>query len=185
MVYTKDDELVISMERFAHELKAVNCSQNMWLTFKSNDTFQYVMQTWNWVNVYGTRSFIMVANYPGCGVDSSREPWVVNNVRAYNSSLTIYLDATKKTWQEVLHTYDLDFGDFVPPQSTKERRFLDVNFDKSFTVDLSSQLPTELFKTTTPNNITLAVDCINCGTKGTLVFAGHISASLFDGITAI
>jgi hypothetical protein len=47
-----------------------------------------------------------------------------------------------------LHTYDLDFGDYIPPPSTNERRFLDVNLDKSFTVDLSSQLPTELFKTT-------------------------------------
>jgi len=40
-------------------------------------------------------------------------------------------------------------------------------------------------KPSTVNNISLAIDCINCGTKGTLVFAGHISASLLDGITAI
>lgn len=115
MLYTKDDELLISMEWFAHDLQAVNCSQNRSLTFKSITAFHYVTSTWSWVDVYGTRSFIMVANCPGCGNDSSREPWVVNNVRFYNSTLTVDLDATKKSCQEVLHTYDLDFGDFIGP----------------------------------------------------------------------
>lgn len=185
ILYTKDNELVISMERFAHELKSVNCGQNMMLTFKSKAAYEYIMKTWIWVNLNGTRSFIMVANYPGCGKDRSREPWVVSNVYFYNSTLTVHLDATKKTWKEVAHTYTLDFGDFIPEPSTNQRRFLNVNLDKSFTLDLTAQLPTEIFKTPTPNNMSLAIDCIDCGTKGTLVFAGHISASLFDGITSI
>jgi hypothetical protein len=132
------------------------------------------MQTWNWVNVNGSRSFIMVANYPSCGKDSSREPWIVNNVRFYNSALTVGLDATKQTWREVFHTYGLDFDDFIPPQSSNQRRFLEVNLDKSFTVDLISQLPTEIFRTTTSNNISLAIDCNNCGIKGSRVCRPHI-----------
>jgi hypothetical protein len=88
----------------------------------------------------------------------------------------------------VAHTYTLDFGEFAPSTPTPERRFLDVSFDKSFTVDLASPLPTDIFSITSDNgvrNVSLGINCNDCGTIGDIVFSGHIEASLFDGITAL
>lgn len=188
VLYTQEDELIVSMERFAQDLKSVECDENMSLTFKSNLTFALVQQNWNWVNFNGLRTFIMVADYPGCGKNLSRNPWVVSNVTFDSSSLTVHMDAVLKTWKDVAHTYTLDFGDFTPSTQTKEKRFLDVSFDKSFTVDLTSTLPTDIFSLTSDDglrNVSLGINCNDCGTTGDIVFSGHIEASLFDGITVL
>jgi hypothetical protein len=188
VLYTQEDELIVSMERFAHELKYVECDANMSLTFKSNRTFGLVQKNWNWVNFNGLRTFIMIADYSGCGKNQSRDPWVISNVQFDSSSLTVHMDAVLKTWKDVAHSYTLDFGDFTPSAETNEKRFLDVSFDKSFTVDLTSKLPTDIFTITNDDglrNVTLAIDCNDCGTTGNIVFSGHIEASLFGGITTL
>lgn len=188
VLYSQEDQLIVSMERFAHELKSVECDQNMTLTFKSNRTFGLVQESWDWVNFNGLRNFIMVADYPGCGKNQSRDPWVVNGVTFDSSSLTVHMNAILKTWKDVANTYTMDFGDFTPSTHTQEKRFLDVSFDKSFTVPLTSTLPTDIFSVTYANgleNITLNIDCNDCGTTGDIVFSGHIEASLFGGISVL
>lgn len=188
VMYSQEDELIVSMERFAHDLKSVECDENMSLTFKSNLTFGLVQKSWNWVNFNDLRTFVMVANYPGCGKNQSRDPWVVSNVTFDSSSLTVHMDAVLKTWKDVAHTYTLDFGDFTPSTQAEEKRFLDISFDKSFTVDLTSTLPTDIFSITSDNglrNVSLDINCNDCGTTGDIVFRGHIEASLFDGITVL
>src|SRR5580700_8697270 len=63
-MFTGDEELVISMERFASELKAVNCSNNMMMAFKSNASYSSAINSWEWVNFNENRTFIIIANYP-------------------------------------------------------------------------------------------------------------------------
>ena len=187
-MYTPEDQLIVSMERFAHQLKSVDCSENMTLTFNSNRTFGLVQQSWNWVNFNGLRTFILVADYPGCGKNESRNPWVVSNVQFDSSSLTVYLDAVLSTWKEVAQTYTLDFGELTPSTEATEKRLFSIGFDKSFTVDLTSTLPTDIFSLAIDNslgNVSLALDCHDCGTTGDIVFSGHVEASLFSGITVL
>jgi hypothetical protein len=74
----------------------------------------------------------------------------------------------------------MDFGDYAPVPGHKAR-FLDVSLNKAFTLDLSSSFPTSIVNWNT-TGAHFSVNCNNCGTKGTLVFAGHIEASLFGGV---
>jgi hypothetical protein len=177
-MFTGDEELIVSMERFAQELKAVNCSQNMMMSFKSNSSYQSAIQSWDWVNFNEQRTFIMIANYPGCGADNTRQPWVVSNVDYDPKHLIVHLNATKKEWTEVAHTYNLDFGQYSAPASSKARR---MSFDKQVNLDLTAILPASF--TTSVDivpNLNVGVTCSNCGTKGTLTLAGHVETSWWD-----
>ncbi|KAH8816950.1 hypothetical protein F5884DRAFT_665295 [Xylogone sp. PMI_703] len=183
VVVSKQDQLIIDMDKFKFELLSVNCTENMMMQFRHDWSYQAAVKSWEWVNFNGIRSFVMVTDYKGCGADKSRDPWVVSNIRYSPSNRTVYLDGVKKTWKDVSNSYTLDFGDFdpTPGASAVDKRFLDVSLNKAFTLDLSSTFPSDIVNWTSPE-ANLAITCDNCGTKGTLVFAGHIEASLFGGI---
>jgi hypothetical protein len=173
-MFTGDEELIISMERFASELKAVNCSNNMMMAFKSNASYSSAINSWEWVNFNENRTFILIANYPGCGAEKSRQPWVVSSVAYDPAHLVVHLNATKKSWKEVAHTFHLDFGKYSPASlSNKHRRF---GFDKQVSLDLAATLPVDLVGSFKGVSIT----CKSCGTKGTLTLAGHIEYSWFS-----
>jgi hypothetical protein len=177
-MFTGDEELIISMERFAQQLSAVNCSQSMMMSFNSNSSYQSAIQSWNWVNFNEQRTFILIANYPGCGADNSRQPWVVSSADYDPSHLTVHLNATKKEWTEVAHSYNLDFGQYSAPAPSKARR---MSFDKQINLDLTATLPAAF--TTSVNivpDLNVGVTCTNCGTKGTLTLAGHVETSWWN-----
>jgi hypothetical protein len=109
-MFTGDNELLISMERFSHMLKSVNCGKTMKLTFKSNETFQYAIHAWNWTNEEEKNSFIMIVNYKGCGKEGFRQPYYVHHVDYDMGNFTAYLYANKTTWKKAAHTFHLDFG---------------------------------------------------------------------------
>jgi hypothetical protein len=186
-MYTKDDELVISMERFASDLKDVNCSSNMMMTFKSNATFQAAIAEWSWVNLNENRTFIIIANYEGCGPKRSRKPWLVNTVSYDTTEFKVFLNATEKTWKEVAHTYKLDWGRFLPSSpenvSSTDRRSL-INWNPSFSVDLNQQFHADFFPTATLGPFSFTIGCNDCVSKGTLQFAGHVESDIWNGLSA-
>jgi hypothetical protein len=120
----------------------------------------------------------MIANYPGCGAEQSRQPWVVSNVDYDPKHLIVHLNATKKEWTDVAHTYNLDFGQYSPPASSKTRRW---GMDKQINLDLTSTFPAA-FTTSVDitSNLNVGVTCNKCGTKGTLTLAGHVEMSWWD-----
>jgi hypothetical protein len=166
---TGDEELIISMERFSSMLKDVSCSDDMILTFNSNESYSNAVASWDWVNFNENRTFIMIANYPGCGAAKSRQPWVISNAAYDPANLAVHLNATEKTWKEVAHTYSLDFGRYSPPASTHRRQY---NGDPSFSIDLNHGITATV--PTGSSNITLTC---TCGTQGKLVLDGHIESA--------
>jgi hypothetical protein len=100
---TGDDELIISMERFADDLKFVNCNEQMTAAFKSNEAYQYAIDDREWANFKEKRTFIPIANYPGCDRNRSRQPWVVSNVQYDVPNFIVHLNATKKSWTDIAH----------------------------------------------------------------------------------
>src|SRR5450432_22395 len=138
---TADDEMVVSMERFAQNLKAVNCSQSMMMSFKSNASYQQAVHSWDWVNFNENRTFILIANAPGCGAARSRQPWTVNWAEYDPEHLTVHLNATKKTWKEVAHTYSMDFGVYAPASSSNSSLSRRLSFNKQINLDLTAALP--------------------------------------------
>lgn len=181
---TKDDELVISMERFASSLKAVSCTSDMTMTFISNETFQAAIEEWSWVNFKDNRTFILIANYEGCGPARSRKPWLVSSVSYDDAAFKVYLNATQKTWTEVAHTYELDWGRFSPHNTTNSNRRSLLNWNPSFSVNLNHKFPTDFFAAKKFGKVTFNIDCNECETTGTFHFAGHIASDIFNGLSA-
>lgn len=189
---TGDEELVLSMERFAGELKSVDCGSNMEMTFTSTSTFQSAIASWSWVNFNEQRTFILVANYAGCSPDNAREPWVVSNVDYDAANLVVRLNATQKSWPEIAHTYSLDFGKYKPsPPVNQKRDIIDVT--QSFSINLNYPLPQVLLPDTSmadylPDsvlaNFDFEIDCDSCGSKGSLELQGHVESDIWNGISA-
>jgi hypothetical protein len=190
-MFTGDNELVISMERFSHMLKSVNCGKTMKLTFKSNETFQYAIHAWNWTNEEEKNSFIMIANYKGCGKEGFRQPYCVHHVDYDMGNFTAYLYANETTWKEAAHTFHLDFGqiggsnspyyygnsttsqpldNFTSKPSTIPRR---ATHDSQAGIDLTQNWNKGLFSTTI-DGIQVGLSCIDCGITGKIEIAGHI-----------
>ena len=118
---TKEDELVVSMERFAEHLKSFNCTSNMTMAFDSNATYQHAIEEWKWVNFHENRTFILVTHHPACSTNGTRQPWVVSNVDYDLQHMVVHLNATKKAWKDVAHIYTLDFGKYKHPANTTKR----------------------------------------------------------------
>jgi hypothetical protein len=52
--------MVIGMARFSFALKAVYCTEDMWVQFRHNISFQAAKKQWDWVNFNGMRSFVLL-----------------------------------------------------------------------------------------------------------------------------
>lgn len=129
-----ENKLILSMDRFVGKLKEVDCASNIRMKFTSNDTYADAIHQWDWVNFNEHRTFILVANYPGCADNNTREPWIVRNVRNEPETLTVHLDAKKSTWDEVSKgvPFKIDFGRHTrTTQPTIAKRFLGGLIDKA------------------------------------------------------
>lgn len=181
VLWTGQDRLILDMAKFGWELKTVNCTENMMVQFRHNISFQAAKKQWDWVNFNGMRSFVMIADHIKCGRDWSPNPWLVSTVRFDPSTLKVFMEAEKKTWKNITRSYAMDFGEV----QTGRKRLLDFNLDKAFTLDLASTFPSKIIaKNWTSGNTkaSFGVSCVDCGTSGQLVFAGHIEGSAFGGI---
>ncbi|KAF1810764.1 hypothetical protein P152DRAFT_515569 [Eremomyces bilateralis CBS 781.70] len=178
--WTGQDRLILDMAKFGWGLKAVNCTENMMVQFRHNISFQAAKKSWDWVNFNGMRSFVMIADHIKCGREWSPDPWLVSSVRFDQSDFTIHMEAEKKTWKYIIHSYTLDFGE-VEQARRKRQSFLDFDLDKAFTLDLASTWPSKIIHKNW-THATFDVSCVDCGTSGQLVFSGHIEGSAFSGI---
>lgn len=193
-MFTSDHELIISMERFSHMLKSVNCGETMKLAFKSNETFQYAIHAWNWTNEEEKNSFVMVANYAGCGEEQTRQPYYVYLVDFDISNLSAYLYANKTTWEEAAHTFHLDFGQIggsnspYNSNSTVSQSLNNVTSQPSISpriskddnlagIDLTTNWSKDLFKTTI-DGIGIGLSCIECGITGTIDILSRLEYGL-------
>jgi hypothetical protein len=187
-MFTSDNEHIISMERFSYMLKSVNCSETIKLEFKSNETFQYAIDAWNWTNKEEKNSLIMIANYAGCGEEQVRQPYYVYYIGFDISNFTVYLYANKTTWEE--RTFHLDFGQIGGSNSpynsnstvsqplnnltSQPSIFPRIKSDKKLAgIDLKQDWNKALFKTTI-DGIKIGLSCIDCGITGKIDITSHI-----------
>lgn len=103
-------EHVVAMERFAGQLKSVQCTENMVLEFINDEAFEYAKSVWSWVHQGVNNTFVMVTNYEGCADDMERLPFVVSEITYDEENNKAYLNAEVKEWQEVAHSYTLHLG---------------------------------------------------------------------------
>jgi hypothetical protein len=187
-MFTSDNERVISMERFSYMLESVSCSETIKLVFKSNETFQYAIHAWNWINEEGKNSLIMIANYPGCGEEQVRLPYYVYYVGFDISHFTVYLYVYETTWEE--RTFHLDFGQIggsnspYHSNSTVSQPLNNLTIKPSIApritsdreeagLDLRQDWNKGLFKTTI-RGIEIDLACIDCGITGKIHVLSHV-----------
>lgn len=198
-VYTQENQTIIDLDQFYFALKSVSCGNGK-MVLQFNDLVIYLAAeiAWKWVNLLDSRSFVMVAHGPGCGDDRSRVPWVASHAEFDDKQQTVTLDAIQTEWKNVSYRYTLDFGEVQTKQPwsqddnlnkrgahSNDKRLFDVSLSKAFTLDLSAKFPSQIVNWNVSNadvDASLEITCDNCGTTGTLVFAGHIEASLFGGL---
>lgn len=170
------------MERFSEMLKSVDCGENMVLGFKSNTSFQYAIEAWKWVNEDTENSFTMVANYDACGNNRhSRQPYKISALHYDELNFVAHLHAKELSWKEAAHTFDLDFystlGQGIDLAKLSSIVARDVSVDHSWNLDLTRDFSRNLI-TKNINGLTLAVDCLDCSTKGAMIVALHATVSL-------
>jgi hypothetical protein len=146
----------------------------MVLVFKSEAAFQYAIHAWDWVNERANHSFLMIANYPGCGPDSHRQPYYVYGLHYDEPKFTAYLHAIKRSWSEVAHTFDLDIGQASHPSDASELRPRAQQVDdSSVTWDLTGQFDHDLVDVNV-SGINVDVSCQSCGIKGSIIVGWRI-----------
>jgi hypothetical protein len=164
------------MDRFTGMLNAVDChAESMMLQFNSNDSFNSARHSWNWVSDAVNNTFVLIANYDGCGPDQERQPFLVNDLRFVEANFTVFLEAQQKEWEDVAKTYSFNMG-YRPPLNSS---VLAPRDDPDFVMSLASNFNRNLFSTTI-DGIDLSVDCVNCGTSGKLNVDFDLDVNVFS-----
>ncbi|MDI1486110.1 MAG: hypothetical protein OHK93_004300 [Ramalina farinacea] len=189
-LYAPDGLQMIMMERFEGLTTAVDCKGDdgsMSLTFKSQEAFNYALQTWSYINQNDDDKFLLIANHDGCGPDDQRQPYLITKVTEDTQDLTTFLTAQVAAWEEVAGTYDLDFGKAyaTPPSARKlkERGLLsgisgalEGNIDLSKSATFPMNVGTEGKRTNiyTDSQARLTLDCVNCYVTGSFKVTGSL-----------
>jgi hypothetical protein len=186
VAYSKQNEKILDMDRFAFALESASCNaEDMHIKFKHKLIYQAAKIAWQWVNYNDLRSFVLVPSWKGCGADKSHDPFVVSSVTFDDKTQRVNMVATQSTWKKVMNTFVLDFGEVVLGGDDKTKRDIIPDLDAKFRLDVGATLPQQIFKWQVNRgvlNASVTANCNECGTSGTLVFAGHVEASLgWDG----
>ncbi|KAL8687755.1 MAG: hypothetical protein Q9224_005059, partial [Gallowayella concinna] len=187
-LYAPDGLQIVMMERFEPLTSAVDCKGDdgeMSLTFKSEDAFDYAINTWSFINQAQDERFLLIANHDGCGPDDERQPYLITDIREDKAHLTTYLTAELAPWSEIASTYDLDFGKAAMPQPKRQRRgelwdFVrhgDADFSKAVNFPVAVGTPGERHSFNVSKYFSLA--CTDCYITGSFQITGHLSVSGF------
>ncbi|KAL2783974.1 hypothetical protein BJX66DRAFT_344471 [Aspergillus keveii] len=187
VAYSKQNEKILDMDRFAFALESASCNaEDMHIKFKHKLIYQAAKIAWQWVNYNDLRSFVLVPSWKGCGADKSHDPFVVSSVTFDDKTQRVNMVATQSTWKKVMNTFVLDFGEVVLGGDDNTKRDIIPDLDAKFRLDVGATLPQQIFKWQVNRgvlNASVTANCNECGTSGTLVFAGHVEASLgWDGV---
>lgn len=185
---TKDNEKIILMERFRPLLESVECGEPMVFKFKDGASLQTAKDSWSWVNERDAHTFILITADGECGSDENpRQPYHVDSVEYDETANTARLRATQKTWKEVAHTFDLEFGTVAmhaqPEQASGGAHQLvrRQSFDKSLEYNLGANHTGPLFDGRLPRSILgVKLDCVECVSRGKVLVSGKVS--LEDGV---
>lgn len=104
------NEHILSMARFRGMTKNIQCGDSsMEISFHDNNTFQYAMNVWDWVNGADNHTFVMVAEPGDCGQDEDRTLFKISTLR-FKEEYVAVLEAQKTDWATAAHTYDFRAG---------------------------------------------------------------------------
>ena len=201
-LYAPDGLEMIMMERFEGLTTAVDCQGDdgtMSLTFKSQQAYQYALDTWSHINRKDDDRFLLIANHDGCGPDEERQPYFISKVTPDATTLTTFLTAQPAPWTDVAGTYDVDFGQAISFTGSESpggepssgngselaargigsffkglgNAFLG-NFDESKTVNVPVNVRNENQRSNIYSDGRLTLDCVSCFVAGSFKVNGRV-----------
>ncbi|KAI9929332.1 hypothetical protein MW887_000800 [Aspergillus wentii] len=164
-----DEASIVSMEKFRHLLKSIDCTKNgMVMEFENARAFGYTQRGWQWVNDEDDRKLILVAGKEHCGWNKYRTPFVVSSIAFDRDSLKAKLTGVASEWKKLFHSYELTIGNVDAPST--DRRDWDPTASMSFNhkIPLSKSFPIP------GTDVSVDVSCEGCETKGSFDFGAHI-----------
>ncbi|KAJ5466227.1 hypothetical protein N7530_010014 [Penicillium desertorum] len=175
-----DDEAnIVSMEKFRHLLKSVDCTDNgMVVEFEDTRAFGYTQRGWQWVNDDDDRKLILVMGSKQCGWNSHRTPFIVSSIAFDKPSLKAKLSGVASDWKRLFRNYEITVG--KAPESSTSRRDWDSDASLSFNhkIPLSQSIPIP------GGDLSVDISCEECETKGSFDF-GSASITLSpNGVSA-
>ncbi|OQD80221.1 hypothetical protein PENANT_c038G00551 [Penicillium antarcticum] len=169
-----DDEAnIISMEKFRHLLKSVNCTDNgMIVEFDDTRAFVYTQRGWQWVNDDNDRKLILVTGKNHCGWNPHRMPFVVSSIVFDKPSLKAKLSGVASEWKKLFSNYEITVGK-APGSSTARR-----DWDKDASLSFNHKIPLSKTIPIPGKDVSMEISCEGCETKGSFNFGVHIKTRL-------
>ncbi|KAL4920934.1 hypothetical protein BDW62DRAFT_220369 [Aspergillus aurantiobrunneus] len=168
-----DDEAnIVSMEKFRHLLKSVDCADNgMVVEFDDTRAFGYTQRGWQWVNDDDDRKLILITGKQHCGWNTHRMPFVVSSIAFDEPSLKAKLTGVASEWKQLFRNYEFTVGN-VPESSTDKR-----DWDPSASLSFNHNIPLEKSIPIPSSDLSVDISCDGCKTEGSFDFGMHIKTS--------
>ncbi|KAK2789135.1 hypothetical protein FQN53_002359 [Emmonsiellopsis sp. PD_33] len=180
--WSKPNERIIALDKLDLFIESASCTADDMSVKLINSLVYYVAKgIWDWVNFNDMNAFVLVPSSKKCGENREQQPWMVRSITFEDETRTIHMEATKSTWKKVMQTVTLDFGEVVLGSKGLVKRDIIPDFSERFRLGVGATLPTRIFGWSVnkgPLKGNLTANCNECGTQGTLVFSGHVEASL-------
>ena len=171
-----DDEAnIVSMERFRHLLKSIDCTPHgMTVEFENSRAFGYTQRGWQWVNDDDDRQLILIAGSKGCGWNAHRTPFVISSIAFDKSSLKAKLMGVQSSWKKLFRNYELHLGNVPDSSSSSERR----DWDPSTSLSFNHKIPLDTSIHIPKTNVSVDVTCDECKTQGSFDLGVHLKTEV-------
>ncbi|KAK6355930.1 hypothetical protein TWF718_000308 [Orbilia javanica] len=192
-----DSHPLIMMEKFDGLLKDVYCgTQSITLDFQHKDAMDYAIKTWDWVNQDSDDYFFLIANHPGCGEETQRNPYRVGKVKYDEEKLRTVLTTESIEWNTLASDFDISLGSAALTKRVSKRElkssdltkrgffdiFTNFDFSKSVYWDLTvGDKTTRKHMMSGPfqNYGKVDISCAGCRLSGGLQVTGYVKVVKF------
>lgn len=169
-----DEASIVSMEKFRHLLKSVDCTENgMVVEFDDARAFEHTQRGWQWVNDDDDRKLTLVAGRKHCGWNAYRMPFVVSSIVFDKQSLKAKLAGVASEWKHLFRNYELTVGNVPDSESSTSRR----DWDPSSTLSFNHNIPLSKSLPIPGTDVSVDISCEGCETKGSFDFGAHIKTN--------
>lgn len=179
-----EDESLVDLESISDMIASISCpgadatDGTITVSFKDKEDFNSAADVWDWVNRDDGRHFILMAGQGDCGWnEAERVLFKVAGIQYDNDVEKATLAATRVTWKEAIHSFNLHIGHQKSATTTGSdlARRKDVDFSIPLDVDLTGKdLSFDVA------GVHVQGLCTNCTASGSFEVEASFSMSWFE-----
>lgn len=157
---------LLNEHRFADLVQSVDCSDSKTLkvNFKSASYAADAKKAWSWVDESDANSLIYVADAPGCGGETGRQPYEVASV-SYDEAAGVASMAVRAAaeWEDFVEDATVNIGGEAETRELAGR----ASYTKKIKIPIAKTFNTHFYDADI-GPAHLSVSCSDCGTHGSL-----------------